>query len=319
MKKKITLIGAGQIGGTLAHLIALKELADVVLFDVAEGIAKGKALDIAQSSPIDGFNINLSGTNDYKDTKDSDVIIITAGIPRKPGMSRDDLLGINLKIIKQVAEGIKNTSPNAFVICITNPLDVIVMALQKYSGLPKNKVVGMAGILDSSRFIYFLSQELKVPVKKIKSIVLGGHGDSMVAMVNHTVVDGKKLNELIKEGKITEEKLEEIIERTKKGGAEIVKYLEKGSAFYAPAASGVEMAESYLKDLKKQLPCAAYLNGEYGIKDLYAGVPVIIGKKGIEKVVEINLSSEEKKSFEHSILAVKELFDAAKKIDEELT
>ena len=193
MKKKITLIGAGQIGGTLAHLIALKELADVVLFDVAEGIAKGKALDIAQSSPIDGFNINLSGTNDYKDTKDSDVIIITAGIPRKPGMSRDDLLGINLKIIKQVAEGIKNTSPNAFVICITNPLDVIVMALQKYSGLPKNKVVGMAGILDSSRFIYFLSQELKVPVKKIKSIVLGGHGDSMVAMVNHTVVDGKKL------------------------------------------------------------------------------------------------------------------------------
>tara|TARA_B110000881_G_C18533653_1_gene494503 strand:+ start:320 stop:1276 length:957 start_codon:yes stop_codon:yes gene_type:complete len=318
MKKKITLIGAGQIGGTLAHLIALKELADVVLFDVAEGIAKGKALDIAQSSPIDGFNINLSGTNDYKDTKDSDVIIITAGIPRKPGMSRDDLLGINLKIIKQVAEGIKNTSPNAFVICITNPLDVIVMALQKYSGLPKNKVVGMAGILDSSRFIYFLSQELKVPVKKIKSIVLGGHGDSMVAMVNHTVVDGKKLNELIKEGKITEEKLEEIIERTKKGGAEIVKYLEKGSAFYAPAASGVEMAESYLKDLKKQLPCAAHLNGEYEVKDIYAGVPVIIGANGVEKVIEIDLKDDEKKNFNKSILSVKELFEAAKKIDQSL-
>ena len=318
MKKKITLIGAGQIGGTLAHLIALKELADVVLFDVAEGIAKGKALDIAQSSPIDGFNINLSGTNDYKDTKDSDVIIITAGIPRKPGMSRDDLLGINLKIIKQVAEGIKNTSPNAFVICITNPLDVIVMALQKYSGLPKNKVVGMAGILDSSRFIYFLSQELKVPVKKIKSIVLGGHGDGMVAMVNHTVVDGKKLNELIKEGKITEEKLEEIIERTKKGGAEIVKYLEKGSAFYAPAASGVEMAESYLKDLKKQLPCAAHLNGEYEVKDIYAGVPVIIGANGVEKVIEIDLKDDEKKNFNKSILSVKELFEAAKKIDQSL-
>tara|TARA_B100000780_G_scaffold278255_1_gene251188 strand:+ start:627 stop:1583 length:957 start_codon:yes stop_codon:yes gene_type:complete len=318
MKKKITLIGAGQIGGTLAHLIALKELADVVLFDVAEGIAKGKALDIAQSSPIDGFNINLSGTNDYKDTKDSDVIIITAGIPRKPGMSRDDLLGINLKIIKQVAEGIKNTSPNAFVICITNPLDVIVMALQKYSGLPKNKVVGMAGILDSSRFIYFLSQELKVPVKKIKSLVLGGHGDSMVAMVNHTLVDGKKLNELIKEGKITKEKLEEIIERTKKGGAEIVKYLEKGSAFYAPAASGVEMAESYLKDLKKQLPCAAYLNGEYEVKDIYAGVPVIIGANGVEKVIEIDLKDDEKKNFNKSILSVKELFEAAKKIDQSL-
>ena len=258
MRKKITLIGAGQIGGTLAHLIALKELGDVVLFDVAAGIAKGKALDIAQSSPVNGFNINLSGTDKYEDTKDSDVIIITAGLPRKPGMTRDDLLGINLKIIKQVAEGIKNTSPDAFVICITNPLDVIVMALQKYSGLPKNKIVGMAGILDSSRFIYFLSQELKVPVKKIKSFVLGGHGDSMVAMLEHTDVEGKKLNELVKEGKISKEKLDEIVDRTKKGGAEIVKYLEKGSAFYAPAASGVEMAESYLKDLKKQLPCAAF-------------------------------------------------------------
>jgi len=318
VRKKITLIGAGQIGGTLAHLIALKELADVVLFDVAAGIAKGKALDIAQSSPVNEFNINLSGTDNYEDTKNSDVIIITAGVPRKPGMTRDDLLGINLKIIKQVAEGIKNTSPNAFVICITNPLDVIVMALQKYSGLPKNKVVGMAGILDSSRFIYFLSQELRVPVQSIKSFVLGGHGDSMVAMLGSTEVEGKKINDLIKEGKISQKKLDEIVDRTKKGGAEIVKYLEKGSAFYAPAASGVEMAESYLKDLKKQLPCAVHLNGEYGAKDIYAGVPVIVGKNGVEKVIEIELSENEKKDFDNSIKSVKELFEAAKKIDPNL-
>jgi len=294
-------------------------LADVVLFDVAAGIAKGKALDIAQSSPVNNFNINLSGTDNYEDTKNSDVIIITAGVPRKPGMTRDDLLGINLKIIKQVAEGIKKTSPNAFVICITNPLDVIVMALQKYSGLPKNKVVGMAGILDSSRFIYFLSQELKVPVKKIKSFVLGGHGDSMVAMLGATEVDGKKINDLIKEEKISKEKLDQIIARTKKGGAEIVKYLERGSAFYAPAASGVEMAESYLKDLKKQLPCAAYLNGEYSTKDIYAGVPVIIGSGGVEKIVEIELSNEEKVNFDKSVASVKDLFDAAKKIDKSLS
>ena len=318
MKKKITLIGAGQIGGTLAHLIALKDLADVVLFDVAAGIAKGKALDIAQSSPVDQFNINLSGTDNYEDTKNSDVIIVTAGVPRKPGMTRDDLLGINLKIIKQVAEGIKKTSPNAFVICITNPLDVIVMALQKYSGLPKNKVVGMAGILDSSRFIYFLSEELKVSVNKIKSFVLGGHGDSMVAMLGATVVEGKKITDLVNEGKISKDKLDQIIDRTKKGGAEIVKLLEKGSAFYAPAASGVEMAECYLKDLKKQLPCAVYLDGEYGTKDIYAGVPVIIGSKGVEKVIELDLSAEEKDNFDNSIKAVKELFDAAKKIDPEL-
>ena len=318
MKKKITLIGAGQIGGTLAHLIALKELGDVVLFDVAAGIAKGKALDIAQSSPVNRFNINLSGTDNYEDTKNSDVIIITAGVPRKPGMTRDDLLGINLKIIKEVAEGIKNTSPNAFVICITNPLDVIVMALQKYSGMPKNKIVGMAGILDSSRFIYFLSQELNISVNKIKSLVLGGHGDSMVAMVNHTIVDGKNLKSLIKEGKITEDRLKEIIDRTKKGGAEIVKYLEKGSAFYAPAASGVEMAESYLKDLKKELPCAVHLDGHYGFKDIYAGVPVIIGKKGVEKIIELELDANEKSSFDKSIKSVQELFDAAKKIDTSL-
>ena len=299
-------------------MLALKNLADVVLFDVAAGIAKGKALDIAQSSPVNGFNVSLSGTDNYEDTKNSDVIIITAGVPRKPGMTRDDLLGINLKIIKQVAEGIKKTSPNAFVICITNPLDVIVMALQKYSGLPKNKVVGMAGILDSSRFIYFLSQELKVPVQKIKSFVLGGHGDSMVAMLASTEVEGKKILDLVKEGKISKEKLDEIVDRTKKGGAEIVKYLEKGSAFYAPAASGVEMAECFIKYLKKQLPCAAYLNGEYGFKNIYAGVPIIIGKNGVEKIIELELSQAENDAFKKSVKAVQELYKAAQKIDPDL-
>ena len=315
MRKKISLIGAGQIGGTLAHLIALKELGDVVLFDVAEGLAKGKALDISQSSSVEGFGVNISGTSNYEDTKNSDVIIITAGVPRKSGMTRDDLLGINLKIIKQVALGIKKTSPNAFIICITNPLDVIVMALQKYSGLPKNKVVGMAGILDTSRFKYFLSQELNVSVKKIKSLVLGGHGDTMVSMLNHTSVDGKPVLDLVKEGTLDKNSLEKIVNRTKSGGAEIVKLLERGSAFYAPAASGVEMAESYLKDLKKQLPCAAYLDGEYGIENLYAGVPVIISGKGVEKIIELTLSPEEKKDFNNSIAAVQDLFSAAKKID----
>jgi len=319
MRKKISLIGAGQIGGTLAHLIATKELADVVLFDVAEGIAKGKALDISQSLAIDGANVNLIGTNNYEDTKNSDVIIITAGVPRKPGMTRDDLLGINLKIIKQVAEGIKNTSPNAFVICITNPLDVIVMALQKYSGLPKNKVVGMAGVLDSSRFKHFLSQELQVPIKDIDSFVLGGHGDTMVPMPNRTKISNKPLMDFVKEGKISQERLNEIIDRTRNGGAEIVKYLEKGSAFYAPAASGVEMAESYLKDQKKTLPCAAYLDGEYGVKDLYLGVPVIIGSNGIEKVEILELDLDEKKYFDISLAAVKDLFEAAKKIDPSLS
>ncbi len=319
MRKKITLIGAGQIGGTLAHLIALKNLGDVVLFDVAKGLAQGKALDIAQSSPVSGFDIDLRGTDNYEDTKNSDVIIITAGVPRKPGMTRDDLLSINLKIIKEVANGIKATSPKAFVICITNPLDVIVMALQKFTGFPKNKVVGMAGILDSSRFIYFLSQELKVPVSDIKSFVLGGHGDSMVAMLNSTMIGKEKLTDLLENGKIKRERLEEIVKRTKNGGAEIVKYLERGSAFYAPAASGVEMAESYLKDSKKQLPCAAYLNGEYGFKNIYAGVPVIIGKNGVEKIIEINLSEKEKKDFKISIESVIELFNDAKKIDKNLS
>jgi len=318
MKKKISLIGAGQIGGTLAHLIALKELADVVLFDVAEGIAKGKALDIAQSSGVSGSKVNLIGTNNYKDIKNSDVIIITAGVPRKPGMTRDDLLGINLKIIKEVAEGIKNNSPNSFVICVTNPLDVIVMALQKYSDLPHNMVVGMAGILDSSRFKYFLSKQLNIPINKINSLVLGGHGDTMVPMLEQTEIDGVSLSKFLKDGKIDKKKLEEIVDRTRKGGAEIVKFLQKGSAFYAPAASGIEMAESYLKDQKKQLPCAAYLRGEYGVKNLYAGVPVIIGASGVEKVIELKLSDEEKKSFRQSIKSVEDLFSAAKKIDTNL-
>ena len=318
MKKKISLIGAGQIGGTLAHLINIKELADVVLFDVAEGLAKGQALDIAQSSSVDGSNTNLIGTSHYEDIKNSDVIIITAGIPRKPGMTRSDLLSTNLKIIKQVAEGIKKSSPGAFVICITNPLDVMVMALQKYSRLPTNKVVGMAGILDSSRFKYFLSQEINESAKNIDTLVLGGHGDTMVPMTNHTTVNNKPLKQLVTENKITQEKLNAIIDKTRKGGAEIVKLLKKGSAFYAPAASGIEMAEAYIKDLKKTLPCAAYLNGEYGFKNLYAGVPVIIGKNGVEKVVEIKLEQKEKENFEISIKAVKELFEAAIKIDPDL-
>ena len=318
--KKISLIGAGQIGGTLAHLIGLKELADeVVLFDVASGIAKGKALDIAQSSSVDGFNVKFSGTDNYEDIKNSDVIIITAGVPRKPGMSRDDLLGINLKIIKQVAEGIKKHSSDAFVICITNPLDVMVMAFQKYSNLPTNKVVGMAGILDSSRFKLFLSLELNVPVKEIEAMVMGGHGDTMVPLPRLTKVSGKPLLDLVKEGKISLEKLESINQRTRDGGAEIIKYLEKGSAFYAPAASGVEMASAYLNDQKKVLPCAAYLSGEYGINGLYAGVPVVIGKNGVEKIENINLDEKEKKEFMNSIDAVKKLWKAASAIDPNLS
>ena len=316
---KISLIGAGQIGGTLAHLIGLKELVnEVVLFDVASGIAKGKALDIAQSSSVDGFNVKFTGTDNYEDIKDSDVIIITAGVPRKPGMSRDDLLGINLKIIKQVAEGIKVNAPNAFVICITNPLDVMVMAFQKYSGLPANKVVGMAGILDSSRFKLFLSEELNVPVGEIDAMVMGGHGDTMVPLPRFTKVSGKPLMDLLKDGKISEKKLESINQRTRDGGAEIVKYLEKGSAFYAPAASGVEMAEAFLKDQKKLLPCAAHLHGEYGINNVYAGVPVIIGKEGVERIDEIDLNENEKTEFNNSVEAVIKLWDAASKIDPDL-
>jgi malate dehydrogenase len=318
--KKISLIGAGQIGGTLAHLIGLKELAnEVVLFDVVSGIAKGKALDVAQSSSVDGFDVRFSGTDNYEDIKDSDVIIITAGVPRKPGMSRDDLLGINLKIIKQVATGVKKNSPNAFVICITNPLDVMVMAFQKYSGLPVNKVVGMAGILDSSRFKLFLSLELNIPVKEIEAMVMGGHGDTMVPLPRFTKISGKPLLDLVKEGKISVEKLESINQRTRDGGAEIVKYLEKGSAFYAPAASGVEMAAAYLNDEKKLLPCAVHLKGEYGVNNIYAGAPVIIGRNGVEKVEEINLDDKEKKEFMNSIDAVKKLWEAASAIDVDLS
>ena len=317
---KISLIGAGQIGGTLAHLIGTKELVnEVVLFDVASGIAKGKALDIAQSSSVDGFKVRFSGTGNYEDIKDSDVIIITAGVPRKPGMSRDDLLGINLKIIKQVAEGVKKNASNAFVICITNPLDVMVMAFQKFSGLPSNKVVGMAGILDSSRFKLFLSLELNVPVREIEAMVMGGHGDTMVPMPRFTKISGKPLLDLVKDGKISSERVEEINQRTRDGGAEIVKYLEKGSAFYAPAASGVQMAEAYLNDQKKLLPCAVQLIGEYGVKNVYAGVPVVIGKDGVEKIEEIDLDEKEKKEFIHSIDAVKALWEAASKIDPDLS
>ncbi len=318
MKKKISLIGAGQIGGTLAHLIAIKELGDVILFDIAEGLAKGKALDIAQSSGVSGFNVNIEGTSNYNDTKNSDVVIITAGVPRKPGMTRDDLLGTNLKIIKQVAQGIKKNSPNAFVICITNPLDIIVMAFQKYSGLPKNKVVGMAGILDSSRFKYFLSKELKVKIEDIESLVLGGHGDTMVPMITNTTIKGLPLKKFIEEGKISQKIVDDIILRTRNGGAEIVKFLKTGSAFYAPAVSGIEIAESYLKNLKKILPCAAYLNGEYGFKDIYAGVPVIIGSNGVEKIVELKLNEDENLQFKKSVDSVQKLLNAAKKLDTSL-
>ena len=314
MTKKISLIGAGQIGGTLAHLIAIKELANVVLFDVVEGVAKGKALDIAQSSGVAEFNINLIGTSNYNDIKDSDVVIITAGVPRKPGMSRDDLLGINLKIIKQVAKGIKENSPNSFVICITNPLDIIVMALQKYSGFPTNKVVGMAGILDSSRFKYFLSQELKVPTKAINTLVLGGHGDTMVPLMRCTTVSGISIPELIKLKWTTNNKIKNIIERTRNGGGEINRLMKKASAYYAPASAAIAMAESFLNNYKRILPCATYLNGEYGVKDLYVGVPVIIGSKGVEKIIQLKLTPHEKKQFIKSVNSVRNLTNMANKL-----
>ena len=312
---KISLIGAGQIGGTLAHLIGIKELVnELVLFDVASGIAKGKGLDIAQSSSVDGFNVKFSGTDNYEDIKNSDVIIITAGVPRKPGMSRDDLLGINLKIIKQVAEGIKKNSPNAFVICITNPLDAMVWALREFSGLPYNKVVGMAGVLDSARFRYFLSEEMKVSVEDVSAFVLGGHGDTMVPLVRFSNVAGIPLPDLVKMKMISQKKLDSIVDRTRSGGGEIVSLLKTGSAYYAPAASALVMAESYLKDKKRILPCAAFLKGEYGVKNLYVGVPVIIGSKGVEKVVEIKLNAEEKVMFKKSVNSVKKLVEAVKKI-----
>ncbi|MBB6488303.1 MULTISPECIES: malate dehydrogenase [Rhizobium] len=309
-RNKIALIGSGMIGGTLAHLAGLKELGDIVLFDIADGIPQGKGLDIAQSSPVEGFDANLTGASDYSAIEGADVCIVTAGVPRKPGMSRDDLLGINLKVMEQVGAGIKKYAPNAFVICITNPLDAMVWALQKFSGLPANKVVGMAGVLDSSRFRLFLAKEFNVSVQDVTAFVLGGHGDSMVPLARYSTVAGIPLTDLVKMGWLTAERLEEIIQRTRDGGAEIVGLLKTGSAYYAPAASAIEMAEAYLKDKKRVLPCAAHLDGQYGVKDMYVGVPTVIGAGGIERVIEIDLNKAEKEAFDKSVAAVAGLCDA---------
>ncbi|MET3589076.1 malate dehydrogenase [Bartonella silvatica] len=309
-RKKIALIGSGMIGGTLAHIIGMKELGDVVLFDIAEGISQGKALDIAESSPVDGFDISLKGANAYEAIEGADVVIVTAGVPRKPGMSRDDLLDINLKVMEQVGTGIKKYAPSAFVICITNPLDAMVWALQKFSGLPTHKVVGMAGVLDSARFRHFLSKEFKVSVKDVTAFVLGGHGDSMVPLVRYSTVGGISLPDLVKMGWTTQERIDQIIQRTRDGGAEIVGLLKTGSAFYAPAASAVSMAEAYLKDTKRVAPVAAYLSGEYGVNDTYVGVPVVLGAGGVERVIEIDLDKEERSAFERSVSAVQKLCEA---------
>ncbi len=311
-RKKIALVGAGQIGGTLALLASQKELGDVVLIDVAEGIPEGKALDLHQASPVEGYNGKVSGGTDYSLIKDADVVIVTAGIPRNPGMSRDDLIGINTGIVKAAGENIKKYAPNAFVIVITNPLDVMVWVMQQVTGFPPKRVVGMAGVLDSSRFRTFLAMEFNVAVEDVHTCVLGGHGDSMVPMVRYSNVGGIPLPDLIKMGWITQERLDAIVQRTRDGGAEIVKLLKTGSAFYAPAASAISMAESYLKDAKRILPCAAYLNGEYGVKDLYVGVPVVIGAGGVEKVIEMQLNAEEKAMFDASVDAVKGLMDVTK-------
>jgi len=317
-RNKIALIGSGQIGGTLAHLAALKEMGDVVLFDIAEGLPQGKALDLAQSAPVEGYNAVLKGANDYADIAGADVVIVTAGVPRKPGMSRDDLLGINLKVMKAVGEGIGQHAPDAFVICITNPLDAMVWALQKFSGLPTNKVCGMAGVLDSSRFSHFLAEEFNVSIQDVNTFVLGGHGDTMVPLTRYSTVAGIPVPDLIKMGWSTQEKIDQIVQRTRDGGAEIVGLLKTGSAFYAPATSAIEMAESYLKDKRRLLPCAAFLSGEYGLDNMYVGVPVIIGENGIEKIVEIDLQGEEKSGFDHSVDAVKGLMDACINIDSSL-
>ena len=314
-RSKIALIGAGQIGGTLAHLAGLKELGDIVLFDIAEGTPQGKALDLAESAPVDGFNAHLRGANSYEDIAGADVVIVTAGVPRKPGMSRDDLLGINLKVMESVGAGIKAHAPDAFVICITNPLDAMVWALQKSSGLPSKKVVGMAGVLDSSRFRYFLSEEFKVSVEDVTAFVLGGHGDDMVPSLRYSTVAGIPLPDLVKMGWTTHDRLDAIIERTRKGGGEIVNLLKTGSAFYAPAASAIAMAESYLKDKRRVLPCAAQLNGEYGLRNLYVGVPVVIGANGVEKVVEVQLDEAEKAMFDKSVASVQTLVEACKGIN----
>ncbi|MDG2355347.1 MAG: malate dehydrogenase [Paracoccaceae bacterium] len=317
-RNKIALIGSGQIGGTLAHLAGLRELGDIVLFDIADGIPQGKALDIAESSSVSSFDSLITGANSYEEISKSDVCIVTAGIPRKPGMSRDDLLSINLKVMKSVGEGIKKYAPDAFVICITNPLDAMVWALQKFSNLPTSKVVGMAGVLDSARFTYFLSEELNVSVKDIQTFVLGGHGDTMVPLVRYSTVGGIPIPDLIKMGLTSHTKINEIVQRTRDGGAEIVALLKTGSAFYAPAASAIRMAESYLKDQKRVIPCAAYLNGQYSLKDIYVGVPTIIGKKGIEKVLEIELSQNERNHFDVSVNSVQKLIEDCIKIDPEL-
>ena len=303
-RNKIALIGSGMIGGTLAHLAGLKELGDIVLFDIADGIPQGKGLDIAQSSPVEGFDANLTGASDYSAIEGADVCIVTAGVARKPGMSRDDLLGINLKVMEQVGAGIKKYAPNAFVICITNPLDAMVWALQKFSGLPANKVVGMAGVLDSSRFRLFLAKEFNVSVEDVTAFVLGGHGDSMVPLARYSTVAGIPLTDLVTMGWLTAERLEEIIQRTRDGGAEIVGLLKTGSAYYAPAASAIAMAESYLKDKKRVLPCAAHLDGQYGVKDMYVGVPTVIGAGGVERIIEIDLNKAEKEAFDKSVASV---------------
>ena len=317
-RNKIALIGSGQIGGTLAHLAGLKELGDIVLFDIADGIPQGKALDIAESSPISYFDSNIIGTSKYEDISDADVCIVTAGVPRKPGMSRDDLLSINLKVMKSVGEGIKKYAPNSFVICITNPLDAMVWALQKFSTLPAENVVGMAGVLDSGRFAYFLSQEFNVSVKDVQTFVLGGHGDTMVPLLRYSTVGGIPIPDLIEMGWSSQKKMDEIVQRTRVGGAEIVALLKTGSAYYAPAASAINMAESYLKDQKRVIPCASYLTGQYGYNDIYVGVPTGIGNKGVEKIIEIDLDEIEKINFSKSVESVKKLIQDCKKIDMDL-
>ncbi len=317
-RRKIALIGGGQIGGTLAHLVALKELGDVVLFDIVEGLPQGKTLDLSQAGPIDGFNAKLRGTNDYADIAGSDVVIVTAGVPRKPGMSRDDLLGINLKVMAAVGEGIKAHAPNAFVVCITNPLDAMVWALQKFSGVSPEKIVGMAGVLDSARFRHFLAEELNVSVEDVSAFVLGGHGDTMVPVPRFSTVAGIPLPELVKMGWIKQDRLDQIVQRTRDGGAEIVGLLKTGSAFYAPATAGIAMAESYLKDHKRVQPIAAYVDGAYGFKGLYVGVPAVIGEKGVERIVELELTADEKAALQKSADSVIGLIDACKKLDPRL-
>ena len=317
-RKKIALIGAGMIGGTLAHLAAMRELGDIVLFDIAEGIPEGKALDIAQAGPVDDFDVKLKGTSDYADIAGADVCIVTAGVARKPGMSRDDLLGINLKVMKAVGQGIRNHAPDSFVICITNPLDAMVWALREFSGLPHNKVVGMAGVLDSARFRHFLAEEFKVSVEDVTAFVLGGHGDTMVPIVESSTVAGIPIPDLVKMGWSTQDKIDAIVKRTRGGGGEIVALLKTGSAYYAPATSAIAMAESYLKDKKRVLPAAAHLTGQYGVDDLYVGVPVVIGEAGVERIVEIELNDQARDNFNVSVDAVKELLEACRQIDNSL-